>query len=151
MRFSWLPLALTSLLLPAPPPASWADPAFVNGLTIAGDTLDATRKPGANAGRRRWLSFRKWRETRQRKERISALLSAGVLLMTLEAAAQEMCSVGHEHDEGEETLHSLREAARIPVSWHALPATLQQVRAHEEGGHTFDVNPFAQGGRLAPL
>jgi hypothetical protein len=30
---------------------SWADPVFVNGLTIAGATLDATRQPGANAGR----------------------------------------------------------------------------------------------------
>ena len=29
----------------------WAQPAFVNGLVIPGDTLDATRQPGANGGR----------------------------------------------------------------------------------------------------
>ena len=29
----------------------WAEPAFVNGLVIPGATLDATRQPGANAGR----------------------------------------------------------------------------------------------------
>ena len=29
----------------------WAEPTFVNGLVIPGDTLDATREPGANAGR----------------------------------------------------------------------------------------------------
>jgi hypothetical protein len=29
----------------------WAEPTFVNGLVIPGDTLDATRQPGANAGR----------------------------------------------------------------------------------------------------
>ena len=28
-----------------------AQPGFVNGLLIAGDTLDATKQPGANAGR----------------------------------------------------------------------------------------------------
>jgi hypothetical protein len=51
MRRAWLPLALTGILLTGPRSALWAEPAFVNGLTIAGDTLDATRKPGANAGR----------------------------------------------------------------------------------------------------
>jgi hypothetical protein len=29
----------------------WAEPVFVNGLVIDGDSLDATRAPGANAGR----------------------------------------------------------------------------------------------------
>src|SRR4029453_5555770 len=29
----------------------WAEPTFVNGLVIPGDTLDATRQPGANAER----------------------------------------------------------------------------------------------------
>lgn len=91
----------------------------------------------------RWLWFREWCETRQRKGGVSILLCAGVLLMTLEATAQEMCSVGHDQDEEEETLHSLREAARIPVSWQAPHATLQQVRAHEEGGNTFDVKLLA--------
>lgn len=50
MRPSWLPLALTALLSGLGS-TSWAEPAFVNGLTIAGDTLDVTRKPGANLGR----------------------------------------------------------------------------------------------------
>ncbi len=51
MRLFWLPLALTGLLFTSPRSVVWAEPAFVNGLTIAGHTLDATRKPGANAGR----------------------------------------------------------------------------------------------------
>lgn len=50
MRPSWLPLALTALLS-GTGSTSWAEPTFVNGLTIAGDTLDATRQPGANLGR----------------------------------------------------------------------------------------------------
>jgi len=32
-------------------PGVWAEPTFVNGLVIPGDTLDATQRPGANAGR----------------------------------------------------------------------------------------------------
>jgi hypothetical protein len=51
MRLFWLPLALTGILLAGPHSVSWAEPAFVNGLTIAGDTIDATPHPGANAGR----------------------------------------------------------------------------------------------------
>ena len=51
MRFFWLPLALTGILLAGPHFMSWAEPAFVNGLTIVGDTIDANRNPGANAGR----------------------------------------------------------------------------------------------------
>jgi hypothetical protein len=30
---------------------AWAQPTFVNGLVIPGDSLDATEQPGANAGR----------------------------------------------------------------------------------------------------
>ena len=35
----------------APCCGAWAEPTFVNGIVIPGDTLDATEKPGANAGR----------------------------------------------------------------------------------------------------
>jgi len=38
-------------LCAGPTTAAWADPAFVNGILIPGNTLDATREPGANAGR----------------------------------------------------------------------------------------------------
>jgi hypothetical protein len=55
--------------------------------------------------------------------------------MTLEATAQEMCSVGHEHDEEEEMLLSLREAAQIPVFWQAPQESLQQVRAQQKDRH----------------
>jgi 5'-nucleotidase len=87
--------------------------------------------------------FREWRETRRRSGYVGALLCVSVLLMTLEATAQEMCSVGHEHDEAEEMLQSLREAARIPVSWQASPALDPQVRAHQEGGETLQVKLLA--------
>src|SRR6476620_9699966 len=50
MRPRLLPLVLATLLSGFYSP-SWADPTFVNGLTIAGDTLDDTRQPGANLGR----------------------------------------------------------------------------------------------------
>jgi hypothetical protein len=42
-------LGLSLLLLSAVP--AFAQPVFVNGLVVPGDTLDATREPGANAGR----------------------------------------------------------------------------------------------------
>ena len=42
----------TAIVLAAAWPASGQTlPQFVNGLIIPGDTLDATRQPGANAGR----------------------------------------------------------------------------------------------------
>ena len=50
MRRFWLSLALAAIAS-APSCGAWAEPTFVNGLVIPGDTLDATRKPGANAGR----------------------------------------------------------------------------------------------------
>jgi hypothetical protein len=50
MRPCVLPLAL-AVLLSGFNSVSWAEPTFVNGLTIDGDTIDATRQPGANAGR----------------------------------------------------------------------------------------------------
>ena len=50
MRPRVLPLAL-AVLLSGFNSVSWAEPTFVNGLTIDGDTIDATRQPGANAGR----------------------------------------------------------------------------------------------------
>lgn len=50
MRRFWLSIALAAIAS-APSCGAWAEPAFVNGLVIPGDTLDATRKPGANAGR----------------------------------------------------------------------------------------------------
>src|SRR5262245_41825957 len=50
MRRLSLFLCLVTVLLASAPRAS-AQPAFVNGLVIPGSTLDATRQPGANAGR----------------------------------------------------------------------------------------------------
>src|SRR5262245_20929583 len=50
MRRLSLFLCLVTVLLASAPRAS-AQPAFVNGLVIPGSTLDATRAPGANAGR----------------------------------------------------------------------------------------------------
>jgi hypothetical protein len=50
MRPRLLPLTLV-VLLSGFNTASWAAPEFINGLTIAGGTLDDTRQPGANAGR----------------------------------------------------------------------------------------------------
>ena len=50
MRRFWLSMALAAIAS-APSCGAWAEPTFVNGLVIPGDTLDATGKPGANAGR----------------------------------------------------------------------------------------------------
>jgi Esterase-like activity of phytase len=50
MRRFWLSIALAAIAS-APSCGAWAEPTFVNGVVIPGDTLDATRKPGANAGR----------------------------------------------------------------------------------------------------
>ena len=50
MRRFWLSIALAAIAS-APTCGAWAEPTFVNGLVIPGDTLDATRTPGANAGR----------------------------------------------------------------------------------------------------
>ena len=50
MRRFLLSIALAAVAS-APCCGAWAEPTFVNGLVIPGDTLDATRKPGANAGR----------------------------------------------------------------------------------------------------
>ena len=38
-------------LCAGPTSHAWGDPTFVNGILIPGNTLDATREPGANAGR----------------------------------------------------------------------------------------------------
>lgn len=74
--------------------------------------------------------FRRSSDTRQRDVLVRVLLCVSVLLlMTLEATAQEMCTVGHEHDEEEETLQSVRDAAEIPVSWRASQETAWQARA----------------------
>jgi 5'-nucleotidase len=74
----------------------------------------------------------KWSATRWGSRLVRELLCISVLLMTLEATAQEMCNVGHEHDEEEETLLSLREAAQIPVFWQTPQDSLRQVRTQEE-------------------
>jgi hypothetical protein len=50
MRRFWLSIALAAIAS-APSCGARAEPTFVNGMVIPGDTLDATRKPGANAGR----------------------------------------------------------------------------------------------------
>src|SRR6185436_18733649 len=62
---------------------------------------------------------------------VSGLLSVGVLLMTFEAGTQEMCTAGHEHDEEEETLQSLRVAAQVPVSWRAPQQAFREARAQK--------------------
>lgn len=48
IRRAWQCLVLALLLVGSP---ASAQPTFVNGLVIAGATLDDTRQPGANAGR----------------------------------------------------------------------------------------------------
>lgn len=50
MRSTWRTLVLTALLNGLYSGA-WADPTFINGLTIDGGALDKTREPGANTGR----------------------------------------------------------------------------------------------------
>lgn len=50
MRRIWPSLVL-AMVACVPAAGAWAHPAFVNGLVIPGATLDATRTPGANAGR----------------------------------------------------------------------------------------------------
>jgi hypothetical protein len=50
MRRFWISLVLATMAS-APLDGAWAEPEFVNGLVIPGDTIDATGKPGANAGR----------------------------------------------------------------------------------------------------
>ena len=50
MRRVSLCVCLFTVLFATAPSAS-AQPAFVNGLVIPGNTLDATGVPGANAGR----------------------------------------------------------------------------------------------------
>jgi len=50
VRRAWLSFVFT-LLLCSSGSLSWATPEFVNGLVIEGNTIDATRQPGANAGR----------------------------------------------------------------------------------------------------
>jgi 2',3'-cyclic-nucleotide 2'-phosphodiesterase (5'-nucleotidase family) len=92
---------------------------------------------------RRRSPFREWRDTRQRSVRVRTLLCVSVFLMTLEATAQEMCSVGYEHDEEEETLQSLREAAQILVLWQAPQESLRQARAQQEGEDTIHVKLLA--------
>jgi hypothetical protein len=42
---------ILAALLSALAQGAWAQPTFVNGLVIPGDSLDATEQPGANAGR----------------------------------------------------------------------------------------------------
>jgi len=51
--------------------------------------------------------------------------------MTFEAGTQEMCTAGHEHDEEEETLQSLRVAAQVPVSWRAPQQAFREARAQK--------------------
>jgi len=50
MRSTWRFLAFTALFTGFGS-SVWADPTFVNGLTIEGGALDKTREPGANTGR----------------------------------------------------------------------------------------------------
>lgn len=76
--------------------------------------------------------FHKWSDIRQCRVLVSGLLFVSVFLMTFEATAQEMCTVGHEHDEEEDSLPSLREAAQVPVSWRASQPALRQERAQKE-------------------
>jgi hypothetical protein len=42
---------ILAALLSTSAQGAWAQPTFVNGLVIPGDSLDATEQPGANAGR----------------------------------------------------------------------------------------------------
>jgi hypothetical protein len=50
MRRLFLPFLLAVVVF-SQCPGAWAEPVFVNGLVFPGNTLDATRQPGANAGR----------------------------------------------------------------------------------------------------
>jgi hypothetical protein len=50
MRRLYVPFVLAAAVV-AQSSGTWAEPVFVNGLVIPGNTLDATRQPGANGGR----------------------------------------------------------------------------------------------------
>ena len=50
MRRVFLPFVLAAVVV-AQCSSAWAEPVFVNGLVFPGNTLAATRQPGANGGR----------------------------------------------------------------------------------------------------
>lgn len=74
------------------------------------------------------LLFHQWQTSRRYGGVLRGLLVMSLLLTTLEATAQDMCTVGHEHDE-EEALLSLREVAQVPVSWRASQKSSRESRA----------------------
>ena len=77
-------------------------------------------------------AFPKWSEIPERGTFIAIILCVSIFIAVLEAIAQEMCAVGHEHDEEEESLQSIRDAAQVPVSWQAPQPTLREVRTLTE-------------------